>query len=95
MISRAAQTSGKVMFGLNVAVGGGSAVYHWNEDKKLRAVTDVASMTGVPFTIIPDALNFDLAIFKAYSTMMWISQGAMGGVKNMWAPYAQGNWQQF
>ncbi|HEU4834999.1 MAG TPA: RHS repeat-associated core domain-containing protein, partial [Pyrinomonadaceae bacterium] len=92
---RSAAMSGKVLFGIGAAVGAGSAAYHYSEGKYLRASTDIASITGAPFGLIPDVLNLDLAIFNIYATMMSMSQGAMGGAQNTWSKYSGTNPFQF
>ncbi|HKU77697.1 MAG TPA: SpvB/TcaC N-terminal domain-containing protein [Pyrinomonadaceae bacterium] len=91
MIARSAQTTGKVLVGAGVAIGAGAAAYNASEGRYLRAATDVASMTGVPFNILPDVLNFDLAIFKVYASFMALSQGAGIGAQNPWTRLAQGS----
>ena len=79
----------RFLMGLNIGVNGGLAIYHWNNDQKFRAATDVMSITGVPFNMIPDFLNAELDIFKGGATIMFMSQGGMAGAQNSWTKYAQ------
>jgi RHS repeat-associated protein len=87
--AKAAQSVSRFLMGLNVAINGGLAIYHWNNDQKLRAATDVMSITGVPFNLIPDFLNLETDIFKGGATIMFLSQGGMAGAQNSWSKYAQ------
>jgi hypothetical protein len=81
---RGVELLNKGLFALGLAVSVGSAAYHWHEGKHLRAVMDVAGATGIPFNAIPDALNFDLALFNSYASTMAMSQGTTIGANSFW-----------
>jgi RHS repeat-associated protein len=84
LIMRGVGLLNKGLFALGIAVSLGSAAYHWHEGKRLRAIMDVAGITGIPFNIIPDALNLDLAAFNNFASMMALSEGAPVGASSFW-----------
>jgi RHS repeat-associated protein len=84
LISRGAQMFNRILFGVGAALSVGIAAYHWHEGKTLRAAADLASITGVPYTLIPDTLNLDMALFNNFATFMAMSQGATIGAQGMW-----------
>jgi RHS repeat-associated protein len=78
------QAIGITFLALNVAVSGGLAIKHWNEGKQFRAVLDAASVTGAPFSIIPDVLNVGIGMANETFNFMALSEGAGVGVQSIW-----------
>ena len=72
-----------VAVGIGVAQGG----YHAYQGKYFRASMDVASITGVPFNILPDFVNLGLDAAGGFFSMLAISHGAGIGVRSFWSSF--------
>ena len=85
MIERGAQIVNKGLWIAGAALSAAAGIYHWNEGKRLRAVLDVASVTGVPYNALPDVLNLQMSMFNNFTSGMAYSAGAPVGVQSFWS----------
>jgi hypothetical protein len=83
--AESAASTGAAAVGIGIAaVRAGLDAY---EGKYFRAATDIADISGVPFSFLPDAINYSLDAAGAYFTFRSLGQGGGMGMRSFWSSF--------